>query len=139
MRRVANGEAVAGLGPREGCRTVNQIPFVVLLAVDDEKLALDIDTFVRNANLSWTVLLARSAEDAFAASVSGAAQLAIISLAQSAEREKFEATLRSMGVPILRYIPPLASAADDGTEALPLPFTTEGTRHALERLGMLVS
>lgn len=118
---------------------MNKSPFVVLLAVDDERLALDVDTFVRNANLSWTVLLARNAEDAFAASVSGAAQLAIISLTESVELDKLEATLQSMGVPILRYIAPPVSIANDGTEAIPLPFTTEGTRDALERLGMLVS
>lgn len=118
---------------------MNPIPFVVLLAVDDEKLALDIDAFVRNANLSWTVLLARSAEDAFAASVSGDAQLAVISLTPSAERDKLETTLRAMAVPILRYMAPSAPANNDGAEVISLPFTSEGTRHALERLGMLVS
>lgn len=118
---------------------MNTIPFVVLLAVDDEKLALDIDAFVRNANLSWAVLLARNAEDAFAASVSGAPQLAIISLTSSSGRDKLEVALRSLGVPILRYISPSMSVSDGSLEAVMLPFSAEGTRHGLERLGMLVA
>jgi hypothetical protein len=118
---------------------MNQIPFGVLLAVDDEMLALDVEAFVRNASLSWTVLLASNADDAFAASVSGAAHLAIISLAASAVRDKLEATLRAMGVPIMRYISPSAPHSKDGVEAVSLPFTAEGMRQALERLGMIVA
>lgn len=114
-------------------------PFIVLLAVDDERLALDIDAFVRNANLAWTVLLARSAEDAFAATVSGAPQLAIISLTSCAGRDKLEAALQAMCVPILRYVRPPAPAMHDDAAAVPLPFSAEGTRHGLERLGMLLA
>lgn len=108
----------------------------VLLAVDSEALALELEAAVRELGIADDVLLARTADDAFAALLAGGAHLAMISLAPSAARSRLEQTLQGMAVPILRFVPDASrTTARAGLEPVNLPFSGEMLRSALGRLG----
>lgn len=111
----------------------------VLLVVESDGLAFELDTFIRENHQSWSVLLARSAEDAQAAILAGNVQLAIVSIPSSDRVDDLFHALRSRHIPALRFTSTACPTCGDGFEALSLPFAADPTRTALARLGMLAS
>lgn len=111
----------------------------VLLVVESDGLAFELDTFIRENHQSWSVLLARSVDDAHAAILAGSVQLAIVSVPSSDRVDDLIHALRSRQIPALRFTTSTCSTCGDGLEALSLPFAADPTRTALARLGMLAS
>ncbi|MEW5420845.1 hypothetical protein [Amorphus sp. 3PC139-8] len=115
---------------------VTDLSSVVLFAVENEALALQLDGFVREADLGWTVMLARSADDAVAAIMTGGANLAVVALSPSATRSNLETMLDKLAIPVLRFEPVETRSPSSG-EPLKLPFSSDAMRGALQRLGLM--
>lgn len=117
---------------------MTDLPSVVLFAVENEALALQLDGFVREADLGWTVLLARSADDAVAAMMTGGANLAVVALSPSATRSNLENMLDKMAIPVLRFESNEAwRQSPSSVEAHDPPFSSDAMRGALQRLGLM--
>lgn len=136
--------STSGSGRRELTATAGRKGHImehctVLLVVESDGLAFELDTFIREDHRSWSVLLARSVDDAHAAILAGSVQLAIVSIPPSDRVDELIDALRAQHIPALRFTATACPTCGDGLEALSLPFAADPTRTALARLGMLAS